>query len=73
MTRDGLFLIEDGRVKGVVKNMRFTESILEAFRKLDGISRERRLVPGGMLVGLGSCFVPSLKIKDFNFTSRTEF
>jgi predicted Zn-dependent protease len=73
MTRDGLFLIENGEVKGALRNMRFTESILEILGRLDGISKERRLVSGGMLLGLGSCLVPSIKVKDFNFTGVTEF
>lgn len=71
MTRDGVFLIRDGKIRGAIKNLRFTESILEAFGRIDGISKERKLVLAGM--ELGSCFVPSIKIKGFNFTGVTEF
>jgi PmbA protein len=68
LTRDGLFLIEDGEIKGAVKNMRFTESMLHAFNKVTGISEERTKVPGAM----GFSYVPTLKIEDFHFTSKTE-
>lgn len=68
LTRDGLFLIEDGEIKGAVKNMRFTESMLHAFNKVTGISTERTKVPGAM----GFSYVPTLKIEDFHFTSKTE-
>ncbi|MCB2290561.1 TldD/PmbA family protein [Clostridium sp. CS001] len=68
LTRDGLFLIEDGKIKGAVKNMRFTESMLHAFNKVTGISSERTKVPGAM----GFSYVPTLKIEDFHFTSKTE-
>lgn len=49
LTRDGLFLIEDGEIKGAVKNMRFTESMLHAFNKVTGISEER--TPMGLFLG----------------------
>ena len=68
LTRDGLFLIEDGEIKGAVKNMRFTESMLHAFNNVTGISAERTKVPGAM----GFSYVPTLKIEDFHFTSKTE-
>ena len=68
LTRDGLFIIEDGEIKGAVKNMRFTESMLHAFNNVTGISTERTKVPGAM----GFSYVPTLKIEDFHFTSKTE-
>ena len=68
LTRDGLFLIENGEIKGAVKNMRFTESMLHAFNKVTGISAERTKVPGAF----GFNYVPTLKIEDFHFTGKTE-
>ncbi len=35
MTRDGTFLVEDGRVRGGVRNMRFNQSILEALNRCE--------------------------------------
>jgi len=68
LTRDGLFLIEDGKISGAVKNMRFTESMLHAFNKVTGITTERTKVPGAF----GFNYVPTLKIEDFHFTGKTE-
>ncbi|MGH4121480.1 MAG: TldD/PmbA family protein [Clostridium sp.] len=68
LTRDGLFLIENGEIKGAVKNMRFTESMLHAFNKVTGITTERIKVPGAF----GFNYVPTLKIEDFHFTGKTE-
>jgi predicted Zn-dependent protease len=69
MTRDGTFLIEGGRITGPVNNFRFTQSYLEAMNQVEAIGRESLLLP---LMG-GSCRVPALKIKGWNFTGTTEF
>jgi PmbA protein len=64
-TRDGTFLIEDGVVTKPIKNMRISQSILEAFSNVDMISSERRLYPQYSVVML----VPALRIN--NFTLET--
>lgn len=69
MTRDGLFLIEDGKITRPLKNMRFTESIINAFNNCLELSKERKIIYDGG----GSITVPYARIKDFNFTSSTEF
>lgn len=68
MTRDGTFLVEDGKIKSAVFDLRFTESMLEAFRRIKYISKERKLI-ADHLETLGSVYAPGLYIKDFNFTS----
>jgi predicted Zn-dependent protease len=68
MTRDGLFLVEDGRVVGPVRNLRFTQSYLEALAGVEAVGRERRLLRGFM----GSSLVPALRIGSFGFTGVTE-
>lgn len=69
MTRDGTLLIEGGKIVGGVKNMRFTQSILDALSSTEMISAETKLVDSFM----GSFLVPSIKVRDFNFTGTTEF
>jgi PmbA protein len=69
MTRDGTFLIEDGRIVAPVHNLRFTQSYLEAMNQVEMIGRESRMLPS---FG-GSCRVPALKIRDWHFTGATEF
>ena len=41
MTRDGTFLIEHGELTRPVKNLRFTQSILDVLREVQAIGRER--------------------------------
>jgi predicted Zn-dependent protease len=65
MTRDGTFLIEDGEVAGGVRNLRFTQAILEALARVDMIGRE------GLLTG--AVWTPALLIRDFRFSGATEF
>jgi len=69
MTRDGTFLIKEGKIVNGVKNLRLTQSILEALCNVEQISKETCLIDSGF----GACNVPALKIKDFNFTGVTEF
>ncbi len=69
MTRDGTFLIEGGELKAGVKNLRFTQSILEALQNVVEISAESELVESM----LGPALVPYLKIEKFNFTGATLF
>ncbi len=64
LTRDGLFMIEDGELKSGVKNMRFTESMLNTFNKVVGITNERKKTSG--------YYVPAVKIEDFHLTGKTE-
>jgi predicted Zn-dependent protease len=68
MTRDGTFLIEDGSVRGGVRNMRFNQSIIEALAHCElGAAQSRT---GGYSY---SIVVPAAKIERFSFTSGTEF
>ncbi|MBI4227737.1 MAG: TldD/PmbA family protein [Candidatus Omnitrophica bacterium] len=71
LTRDGTFLVRRGQRVGAVKNLRFTEPILEAFSRVAALSRERRLIadPGS---GLGGCLVPAMLIRNFTFTGTTQ-
>ena len=66
MTRDGVFLIEDGEVAGPVRDLRFTESYLEALNRVDAIAAETKLVREFFSVNR----VPALKIASWRFTGR---
>ncbi|HUN30104.1 MAG TPA: TldD/PmbA family protein [Alphaproteobacteria bacterium] len=68
MTRDGTFLIENGRIVGGVRNMRFNQSIIEALGSVAFSSAQKRTGSYG-----GSLVVPAAKIERFTFTSTTEF
>jgi PmbA protein len=68
MTRDGTFLIERGEVRGPVRNLRFTQSYLDALSAVEAVGRDRRLVSGDG----GACLVPAVRIGDWDFTGGTE-
>jgi len=70
MTRDGTFLIEDGKVSGAVEDLRVTESGLRALSEVDAIGADQKLVTGGE--GFGGFVVPKVRIKKFRFTGRTD-
>lgn len=70
MTRDGTFLIKDGKIKHPIINLRFTQNFLKAFSNVIKISKETKLVSDPSS-GVFSCRVPALLIKDFTFTGKT--
>lgn len=72
MTRDGTFLIENGEIAYPVKNLRFTQSYLQALNHVAAIGRQPRLLLSDS-DGLLSCSVPALKLEQFTFTGVTEF
>ena len=67
LTRNGVWLIEDGRVVRPVSNLRFTQSYFEALAPgaIRGITRERALIPSGFD---DNHLVPSLHLASWNFT-----
>ena len=71
MTRDGTFLIEEGEIKRPIKNLRFTESILEALSRVTALSKDRRICSEGTVYSrrfVTGTVVPALKIDGFNFS-----
>jgi predicted Zn-dependent protease len=70
LTRDGLFLIEKGRVTRPVKNMRWNESQVFALNNLDAMTAPERTVSGEGVGGAGfSVVCPAARIREFTFTS----
>ena len=68
MTKDGTFLIEDGKLSRPLLNFRFTQSIPEAFSDVRGASATTRLLAGEFF---GGYRVPALHLGSFNFTGVT--
>jgi PmbA protein len=68
MTRDGTFLVEGGRIVGPVRNLRYTQSYLEALAGTVAVGRDRRLLRGF----LGGVAVPAMRIEGWTFTGATE-
>jgi predicted Zn-dependent protease len=67
MTRDGTFMIEDGKITKPLKNLRFTQSAVDALYYCDGVTRERKFVG----TEEGASFVPGVLLSKFNFTGQT--
>ncbi len=70
MTRDGFFLIEDGKVTKGLKNMRFTDSALRVLSNVEALSKQ--LFKTETFWGGGGTVAPVIKVNDFHFTSNTE-
>ena len=64
LTRDGTFLIENGRITRPLKNFRWNESPLYMLNKIDEIGRAERTDAGQI--------VPALRVRDWNFTSLSD-
>ena len=67
MTRDGAYLIEDGKLTTPIKNLRYTESILRALSNVQMVGNQPLIFGRWFTVS-----VPALKIDAFTFTGRTE-
>ncbi len=73
LTRDGLFLIERGKVTRPVKNMRWNESPIVAFNNLDAMTPAERVVSGEGIGGAGLSLVcPAARIREFTFSSSSD-
>ena len=70
MTRDGTFLIENGEIAYPIKNLRFTQSYLEALNHVELVGNAPRLLQA---MGVARHCVPALKLGSFAFTGATEF
>ena len=68
MTRDGTFLVEEGRIVGPVKNLRYTQSYLSALAGAVAVGSERRTLRGF----LGGVVVPAVRLENWTFTGGTE-
>src|SRR5215469_4014138 len=69
MTRDGTFLIENGKLVGGVRNFRFNESLIDMLSKVEQMSLPVRTSGEESF----DMVVPAMKVKDFNFTEVTKF
>lgn len=68
MTKDGTFLIENGRLTRPLMNFRFTQAIPEAFSDVRALSDTTRVLPGEFF---GAHRVPAMHLGSFNFTGVT--
>jgi predicted Zn-dependent protease len=63
LTRDGVFMIEQGKVAHAVNNLRWNESPGDVLQRVDGLTRSE---------AHDNVVVPALRARDFNFTSVSD-
>jgi PmbA protein len=68
MTRDGTFRIHDGEVVARLPNLRWTQSMVEAFSHIEGLTRERRRT-GTWSNPFGGTIAPVMKISGWSFSA----
>ena len=78
-TRDGLWLIENGKITKPIKNFLFVESIMAALNNVEQVGVPQRVfhpVAGGAFfwrfANPEPVIVPPLKIRDFSFTALSD-
>jgi predicted Zn-dependent protease len=69
MTRDGLFLVENGRVAGAARNFRFNQSLIEMLNNVELLGPARRATGEEAF----EMVVPPMKVRDFHFSEVTKF
>jgi len=69
MTREGTFLVENGKIKHGIRNFRFNESLFNVLNNIDMMGKSE--LTGG--VEVGNQVLPPVRVKDFYFSSVTKF
>ncbi len=69
MTRDGLFLIENGEIVGPVQNFRWNESPAVSFNNITKLGRPIPMHTGEAYDNPGTALVPPMMLEDFTMTS----
>lgn len=70
LTRDGTFYIENGKIKHPIKNFRFNESPIIMLNNLETLGKVERVVSSEG--SFANYLVPSMKIREFTFTSLSD-
>jgi predicted Zn-dependent protease len=69
MTRDGTFLVEDGKIKSGIRNFRFNQSLIAMLTNVEAMNAPVRASGEESF----DMVVPAMKVKEFNFTEVTKF
>ncbi|MEO7108969.1 MAG: metallopeptidase TldD-related protein [Polyangiaceae bacterium] len=71
LTRDGCFWIEKGKISHAVGNMRFTDSVLEGFSRIDAMTKSRKALPTWWNPG-GATTAPAVRVRQFRFNGKSQ-
>jgi PmbA protein len=69
MTRDGTFLVENGKVQSGLRNFRFNQSLISMLSNVEAMSVPVRACGEESF----DMVVPAMKVREFNFTEGTKF
>ena len=69
MTRDGTFLVENGKVQSGLRNFRFNQSLISMLSNVEAMSVPVRACGEESF----DMVVPAMKVTEFNFTEGTKF
>jgi len=69
MTRDGTFLVQNGRVAGGIRNFRFNQGLLEMLSNVEMMGVPVRAAGEESF----EMVVPPMKVRNFNFSEVTKF
>jgi PmbA protein len=69
MTRDGTFLVDNGKIQGGLRNFRFNQSLISMLSNVEAMSTPVRASGEESF----DMVVPAMKVKEFNFTEATKF
>jgi predicted Zn-dependent protease len=72
LTRDGTFLVENGRITQAIKNFRWNESPIFMLNNIEAMGTPMRVNSSESGQGGGVVIVPPIKARDFNFTSLSD-
>lgn len=70
-TRDGTYWIEEGRIVGALRNLRFTQSVLDAFSNIEAVGDAAELHRDWW--STAAHHVPPMRVGGFRFTGGTGF
>ena len=72
LTRDGVYLIEDGQISAAVNNFRFNESPLDLLRRATEAGAAEQTLPREWADWATRAVMPTLRIPDFHMSSVSQ-
>ncbi|MCH8205107.1 MAG: TldD/PmbA family protein, partial [Candidatus Hydrogenedentes bacterium] len=72
LTRDGTFLIEDGKISRPVKNFRFNQSIAEMLQNVEMMGPSVRVAASENSSVGAPILAPAIKVRNFNLASVSD-
>ncbi len=72
LTRDGVYLVEDGAVRGAVNNFRFNESPIDLLARASEVGRTEHTLPREWSDYFRRAAMPALRVPDFNMSTVSQ-